>query len=147
MSRLALHQAAMPNIFLSFFLHFFLLVCFRLLCVILVFTMCIRVLLLYASKITHIYFYFFIWARLCLFLSSLGSSVIGLPFPPLGCLSVIFFVNVTCAVSCLHRRVQRPNSWCRVQILLPTMWSEILCSLLSLGFVTDGRNSIVTTTA
>ena len=147
MSRLALHQAAMPNIFLSFFLHFFLLVCFRLLCVILVFTMCIRVLLLYASKITHTYFYFFIWARLCLFLSSLGSSVIGLPFPPLGCLSVIFFVNVTCAVSCLHRRVQRPNSWCRVQILLPTMWSEILCSLLSLGFVTDGRNSIVTTTA
>ena len=64
---------------------------------ILVFTMCIHVLLLYASKITHTYFYFFIWARLCLFLSSLGSSVIGLPFPPLGCLSVIFFVNVTCA--------------------------------------------------
>ena len=114
---------------------------------ILVFTMCIRVLLLYASKITHTYFYFFIWARLCIFLSSLGSSVIGLPFPPLGCLSVIFFVNVTCAVSCLHRRVQRPNSWCRVQILLPTMWSEILCSFSSLDFVTDGRNSIVTTTA
>ena len=57
MSRLALHQAAMPNIFLPFF-TFFLLVCFRLLCVILVFTMCIRVLLLYASKITHTYFYF-----------------------------------------------------------------------------------------
>ena len=50
----------------------------------------IHLLLLYASKITHIYFYFFIRARLCLFLSSLGSSVIGLPFPPLGCLSVIF---------------------------------------------------------
>ena len=69
MSRLALHQAAMPNIFLSFF-YFFLLVCFRRLCtsfppwcVILVFTMCIRVLLLYASKITHTYFYFFIRAR------------------------------------------------------------------------------------
>ena len=90
-SRPALHQAAMPNIFLSFF-TFFLLVCFRLLCVILVFTMCIRVLLLYASKITHTYFYFFIWARLYLFLSSLGSSVIGLPFPPLGCLSVIFLL-------------------------------------------------------
>ena len=81
------------------FLNFFLLVCFRRLCtllpplcVILVFTMCIRVLLLYASKITHIYFYFFIRARLCLFLSSLGSSVIGLPFPPLGCLSVILFL-------------------------------------------------------
>ena len=59
MSRLALHQAAMPNIFLSFF-TFFLLVCFRLLCVILVFTMCIRLLLLYASKITHIYFSFFL---------------------------------------------------------------------------------------
>ena len=58
-SRLALHQAAMPNIFLSFF-FIFLLVCFRLLCVILVFTMCFRVLLLYASKITHTYFYFFL---------------------------------------------------------------------------------------
>ena len=73
--------------------------------------------------------------------------MIGLPFPPLGCSSVIFFVNVRCAVSCLHRRVQRPNSWCHVQILLPTMWSEILCSLSSLDFVTDGRNSIVTTSA
>ena len=68
-SRLALHRAAMPNIFLSFF-YFFLLVCLRRLCtllpplcVILVFIMCIRVLLLYASKITHTYFYFFIRAR------------------------------------------------------------------------------------
>ena len=101
------------------------------------------VLLLLVSKITHIYFSFFIMARLCLFLSSLGSSVIGLPFPPLGCLSVIFF-NVTCAVSCLHRRVQRPNSWCRVQILLPTMWSEILCSLFSSSIaVADGRVLVV----
>ena len=79
----------MPNIFLSFFLFFFVSL-LSTVCVILVFTMCIRVLLLYASKITHTYFYFFILARLCLFLSSLGSSVIGLPFPPLGCLSVIF---------------------------------------------------------
>ena len=47
--------------FCPFFI--FLLVCFRLLCVILVFTMCIRVLLLYASKITHTYFYFFIRDR------------------------------------------------------------------------------------
>ena len=94
------------------------------------------------SKITHIYFSFFIRARLCLFLSSLGSSVIGLPFPPLGCLSVIF-VNVRCAVPCLHRRVQRPNSWCRVQILLPTMWSEILCSLSSSIAVADGRVLVV----
>ena len=89
MSRLALHQAVMPNIFLSFFTFFFVSL-LSTVCVILVFTMCIRVLLLYASKITHTYFYFFIRARLCLFLSSLGSSVIGLPFPPLGCLSVIF---------------------------------------------------------
>ena len=99
-------------------------------------------LLLYASKITHTYFSFFIRARLCLFLPSLGSSVIGLPFPPLGCLSVIF-VGVTCAVSCLHRRVQRPNSWCRVQILLPTMWSKILCSLSSSIAVADGRVLVV----
>ena len=44
-----------------------------------------------------------------IFLSSHGSSVIGLPFPPLDYLSVVF-VYVTCAVSCLHGRVQRPNS-------------------------------------
>ena len=69
--------------------------------------------------------------------------MIGLPFPPLGCLRVIFFVNVTCAVSCLHRRVQRPNSFCRVQILLPTMWSEILCSLSSSIAVADGRVLVV----
>ena len=90
---------------------------------------------------THI-FIFFIRARICIFLSSLGSSVIGLPFPPLGCLSVIF-VGVTCAVSCLHRRVQRPNSWCRVQILLETMWSEILCSFSSSTTVADGRVLVV----
>ena len=44
---------------------------------------------------------------------------------------------------CLHRRVQRPNSWCRVQILLPTMWSEILCSLSSSIAVADGRVLVV----
>ena len=83
---------------------YFLLVCFRRLstslpplCVILVYTMCIRVLLLYVSKITPAYFYFFIRARQCLFLSSNGSSLIGLPFPPSCCLSVVF-VLVTCAV-------------------------------------------------
>ena len=80
------------------------------------------------------------------FLSSLGSSVIGLPFPPLGCLSVIF-VDVTRAVSWLHRRVQRPIRGVACSILLPTMWLEILCSLPSLDFVTDRRNSIVATTA
>ena len=49
---------------------FFLLVCFRRLstllpplCAILVFTMCICVLLLYASKITHTYFFIIIKAR------------------------------------------------------------------------------------
>ena len=40
-----------------------------------------------------------------LFLSSHGSSLIGLPFPPSGCLLVVF-VDVTCAVSLLHRRVR-----------------------------------------
>ena len=54
-------------------------------------------LLLLGSKITHIYFSFFIRARYaCLFLSSHGSSLIGLPFPPSCCLSVVF-VHVTCA--------------------------------------------------
>ena len=99
----------------------------------------IRLLLLLVSKITHIFFSFLLRARYVYFLSSLGSSVIGLPFPPLGCLSVIF-VDVTCAMSWLHRRVQRPtcNSWCRVQILLPIMWSQILCSLSSSIAVADG---------
>ena len=77
-----------------------------------------------------------------IFLSSLGSMVIGLPFPPLGCLSVIF-VDVTCAMSWLHGRVQRPNSWCRVQILLPTMWSEILCSFSLSIAMADGRVLVV----
>ena len=49
-----------------------------------------------------------------MFLSSQGSSLIALPFPPLGCLAVVF-VYVTCAVFWLHRRVQRSNSWRRVQ--------------------------------
>ena len=40
-------------------------------------------------------------------------------------------------------RVQRPNSWCRVQILLLTMWSEILCSLSSSIAVADGRVLVV----
>ena len=49
-----------------------------------------------------------------MFLSSHGSSLVGLPFPPSSCLSVAF-VYVTCAVSWLHRHVQRPNSRRRVQ--------------------------------
>ena len=45
-------------------------------------------------KITHIYLFFF-RARYVHFLSFHGSSLVGLPFPPLGCLSVVF-VHVTC---------------------------------------------------
>ena len=63
--------------------------------------------LLLVCKITHIYFSFLL--GLDMFLSSHGSSLVGLPFPPLGCLSFVC-VHVTCAVSWLHRRVQRPNS-------------------------------------
>ena len=78
----------------------------------------------------YVYFYLLLVARsACLF----RHSVV---YP-------LFFVNVTCAVSCLHRHVQRPNSWCRVQILLPTMWSEILCSLSSSIAVADGRVLVV----
>ena len=51
----------------------------------------IRLLLLLVSKITHIYFsYFLLGLDTFMFLSSHGSSVIGLPFPPLDCLSDIF---------------------------------------------------------
>ena len=56
------------------------------------------VIVIACTKITHIYFSFFIRARLCIFLSSLGSSVIGLPFPPLGRLSVIFLLSDVCSV-------------------------------------------------
>ena len=66
-----------------------------------------------------------------------------LAFPAIRLFIRYFFVNVTCAVSCLHRPVQRPNSWCRVQILLPTMWSEILCELSSSIAVADGRVLVV----
>ena len=45
-----------------------------------------------------------------IFLSSHGSSLVGLPFPLLGCLSVVF-VHVTCAVFWLHRCVRRPSLW------------------------------------
>ena len=68
----------------------------------------IDLLLLLMSKITHIYFSFLL--GLDMFLSSHGSSLFGLPFPPLGCLPIVF-VYVTCAVFWLHRRVQRSNSW------------------------------------
>ena len=77
-----------------------------------------------------------------MFSSSHGSSLIGLPFPP-SCCWCVGLVDVTCAVSWLHRRVQGPNSWCRVQILLPTMWSEILCSPSSSIAVADGRVLVV----
>ena len=75
---------------------------------------------------SYTFIFLFYYGQICLFLSC-GSSVIGLPFPPLGCFSVVF-VYVTCAVSWLHRRGS---------ILLPTMWSEILCSLSSSIAVAD----------
>ena len=69
----------------------------------------IRLLLLLVFKITHththIYFSFLLGVDMFMFLSSHGSSLVGLPFPSLGCLSVVF-VYVTCAVSLLHKRVQ-----------------------------------------
>ena len=74
-------------------------------------------LLLLVSKITHIYFSFFIRARYaCLFLSSHGSSLIGLPFPP--------FRDVC-------------------NILSPTMRSEIFACLSSSIAVADGRVLVV----
>ena len=55
-------------------------------------------------------FLFLLGLDMFMFLSSYGSSLIGSPLPPLHCLSVVF-VHVACAVSWLHRRVQRSNSW------------------------------------
>ena len=80
------------------------------------------------------YFYFFIRTRQCLFLPSHGSSLISLPFPP----------------SCCFRSCDVCSDVVRgdvSSILLPTMRSKIFGSLSSLDFVTDGRNSIVATTA
>ena len=58
----------------------------------------IRLFLLLVSKITHIYFSFLLGLDMFMFLSSHGSSLVGLPFPPLGCLTVVF-VYVTCAAT------------------------------------------------
>ena len=58
----------------------------------------------------HTFFSFLLGQDMFMFLSSLGSSLIDLPFPPLGCLSVVF-VYVACAVFWLHKSVQRSNSW------------------------------------
>ena len=54
--------------------------------------------LLYVSKITHTYFYFLLGPDNVYFLSSHGSSLISLPFPPSFCCSIVF-IHVTCAVS------------------------------------------------
>ena len=77
-----------------------------------------------------------------MFLSSHGRSLVGLPFPPSDCLSVVF-VYATCTVSWLHRRMQRPNSGDACSILFPTMWLEILCSLSSSIAVANGRVLVV----
>ena len=55
-------------------------------------------------------FLFLLGLDMFMFLSSRGSSLVSLPFSPTGCLSIVF-VHVTCAVSWLHIRVQRPSSW------------------------------------
>ena len=133
-SRLALHRAAMPNIFLSCF-YFFLLVYFRRLntllpplCVIVVFTMCNRVLLLYVSKITHTYFYFidsgwkvFIFVFLWWLVDRIAIPSIRLVvccFRPCDVCSALIYLDMC---SDLVR-----GDAC--SILLPTMRSEIFSS-------------------
>ena len=59
-------------------------------------------------------FLFLLGLDMFMFLSSHGSSLVGLLFSSLGCLSVVF-VYETCAVPWSHRLVQRPSSWRRVQ--------------------------------
>ena len=79
---------------------------------ILAFTVCIRVLVLYTFKITQISFFLFFVGidNVYFFFSSLGSSLICLPFPAVFCLTVVS-VHVTWAVICLYRRVQPPSFW------------------------------------
>ena len=77
-----------------------------------------------------------------MFLSSHGSSLIGLPFLSLGCLPIVF-VYVTCAVFWLHRHVQRSIRGDVCSILLPTMRSEIFDSLFSSIAVADERVLVV----
>ena len=134
-SRLAFHRAAMPNIFLSSFI--FLLACFRRLStllpplyVILVFTM---VFVYYCNMCLKL------WLDNVYFLSSHGSSLIGMPLSPSCCLPVVF-VHVTRAVfwfrwtcAAIEFVVTRAVN------LLPTTWWEIFCSSFSLDVLADGR--------
>ena len=62
--------------------------------------------------------------------SSHGISLTGLPFPP----SLLCPLLFSCDVSSDLVYIDVCRIW------LPTMRSEIFCSLSSLDFVTDGRN-------
>ena len=94
----------MPNIFLSFFICFVsLLLAAQHLSLAVVCDSTVALLCVFeyyycmCQKSYTFIFLFFIRARLCLFLSSHGSSLIGFPFPLSSCLSVVF-VHVACAV-------------------------------------------------
>ena len=97
----------------------------------------IYLILLHVSKITHIYFSFFIRVRWCLFFSH-GSSLIGLPFSP-------SFV-VYCVRSCEGSSDLVYIDVCSnlvfggmCSILLPIMRSDIFGSLSFLITAGDGR--------
>ena len=101
----------------------------------------IGLLLLHLSKITHI-FIFLLGLDDVYFLSSHGSSLIGLPFPP----SVVVY----CFCSCDVRSDLVYIDVCSYlvfgdvcSILLPTMRSEIFCSPLFFIVVADGRVLVI----
>ena len=130
----------------------FLLVCLRRLstslpslCVILVFTVCVRVLLLYVSKITHTYFYFFLLGLdnvyFCLLMVVRWSACLSRH------LVVCPFFSSMWRVQCsdLLRRVQWPSSWWRVQYF----FADHAVGDFRLSFFVrfrDGRTYLIVTT-
>ena len=104
---------------------------------------CIRLLLLHVSKITHIYFSFFSRAIKCLFIFLLMVARWSVYQS-----RRLFFVY--CFYSCDVRSDLVYIDMCRdlvfgdvCSILLPTMRSEIFCSLSWLIVVADGRVLVI----
>ena len=94
------------------------------------------------SKIPHVYFSILLRLDTAYFLSSRGSSLTGLPFPP----SLLCLLFCSCDVRsdlvyidvCSNLVVG--DVW---SFLLPAMWSDIVCSLSKLIVVADGHVLVI----
>ena len=105
-------------------------------------------LLLHVSKITHLYFSFFLLGlKVFIYFSSHGSSLISLSFPPSFavyrfclCSSCVVYVcsDLVCMDVCSDLVFGDVCS-----ILLSTMRSDTFCSLLLLIVAADGRVLVI----